>query len=68
MLIQAGMLAVGAAVLSICWSLDKPWWAVPIFLALAAAAYFIWSRLLSNMDAMALKRRDELIESLMKVP
>ncbi len=68
MLIQAGILAVGAAVLSICWSLEKPWWAVPILLALAAAAYFVWKRVLSNVEAMALQRRDELIESLMKAP
>jgi ABC-2 type transport system permease protein len=68
MLIQAGTLAVGAAVFSICWSLEKPWWAVPILLVLAAAAYFVWKRVLSNVEAMALQRRDELIESLMKAP
>ncbi len=33
MLIQAGTLAVGAAVVSLCWSLDRQWLAVPIFLA-----------------------------------
>lgn len=67
MLIQAGTLGVGAAVLSVCWSLQKQWLAVPIFLALAVAAYFVWKRVLSNVDAMALQRRDELIATLMKV-
>jgi len=67
MLIQAGTLAVGAAVLSLCWSLDKPWLAVPIFLVLAVAAYFVWKRVLTNVDAMVMQRREELIATLMKV-
>ncbi len=66
-LIQAGTLGIGAAVLSLCWALDKPWWAIPILLVLAAAAYFVWKRVLSHVEAMALERRDQLITSLMKV-
>ena len=66
MLIQAGTLAIGAAVCSICWSLQKPWWAVPILLVLALGAYFAWQRVLSNVEGMALGRREELIECLMK--
>jgi ABC-2 type transport system permease protein len=65
-LIQAGMLGVGAAVLSLCWSLDRQWLAVPIFLILAVTAYLVWRRVLSNVEAMALERRDELIATLMK--
>lgn len=67
MLIQAGTLGVGAAVLAICWSLQMPWLAVPILLAFAVAAYLGWKRILGNVEAMALQRRDELIEILMKV-
>ena len=67
MLIQAGTLAVGAAVLGLCWSLQKQWLAIPIFLALAVAAYFAWERVLCNVDAMAMQRREELIATLMKV-
>lgn len=67
MVIQAGTAAVGAAVLSLCWSLGKQWLAVPIFLILAVVAYFVWKRVLSNVDAMALDRRDVLIATLMKV-
>ena len=65
MLIQAGALGVGAAVLYVCWSLGKPWWAVPILLVFSAAAYVVWNRVLSNVDAMAIQRREDLIESLM---
>jgi len=46
--------------------LDKPWWAVFILLVLAAGAFFAWVRVLSNVDAMALKRREDLIDCLMK--
>lgn len=67
MLIQAGTLAVGAAVESLCWSLEKQWLAVPILLVLAVAAFLVWKRVLGNVDAMALERRDELIATLMKV-
>jgi ABC-2 type transport system permease protein len=66
MLIQAGTLGVGAAVLSLCWSLEKQWLAVPIFLALAMAACFVWKRVLSNVDAMSMDRREDLIATLMK--
>ncbi|HUY95010.1 MAG TPA: hypothetical protein VMU71_06910 [Terracidiphilus sp.] len=66
MLIQAGTLGVGAAVYSICQRLDKPWWAVFILLVLAAGAFFAWGRVLSNVDAMALERREDLIDCLMK--
>lgn len=67
MLIQVGLAGVGAVVLSLCWSHHHLWLAVPIFLAMAMAAYFVWRRVLSNMDAMTLQRRDELIAALMKV-
>ena len=66
MLIQAATLALGAAVFSICWKLGEPWWAVPMLLLMAAAACLAWQRVLSNVDAMALDRREELIELLMK--
>lgn len=67
MLIQTATLAVGAAILGLCWSIETQWLAVPIFLALAVAAYFAWKRVLGNVGAMALERREELIATLMKV-
>jgi ABC-2 type transport system permease protein len=66
MLIQAGVLAVGGFVFAVCQSFHRSWWAVAVLLVLATAAYFAWQRVLSNVDAMALERREELIESLMK--
>lgn len=66
MLIQAGTLGIGASVLSLCWSIQKQWMAILIYLVLAAIACFVWKRILNNVDAMALQRRDELIDLLMK--
>lgn len=66
LLIQAATLGVGAAVFSICRSLQKPWWAAVFLLILAAGAFAVWKRVLNNMDAMAVQRREELIETLMK--
>jgi ABC-2 type transport system permease protein len=68
MLIQAGTLGAGAVVLSLCWSLDNQWLAVPIFLVLAIVAGFAWKRVLGNVDAMAQQHREELIEALTKTP
>lgn len=65
MAIQAGTLAIGGAILSLCWSLGKPWWAVPILLAFAVAACFIWKKLLIHAEAMAFERREELIDTMM---
>ncbi len=65
-LVQLGTVAVGAAVFGLCWYLKMLWLAVPIFLLLAAAAGFVWWRILGNVDAIANGRRDELIATLMK--
>lgn len=65
--VQLGFVCVGAAVFSLCWFLQNMWLAVPIFLVLAAGAIFVWRQVLSNMDALANERRDELIATLMKV-
>jgi ABC-2 type transport system permease protein len=66
LLLQLGFLAVGAAVFSLCWFLDRMWLAVPFFLALAVGAVYFWRRVLGNADALANQRRDELIATLMK--
>lgn len=66
MLIQAGTLAVGAAVFAICRSIERPWLAAFVLLVLAAGAFLVWKRVLSNVDAMALQRREDLIECMMK--
>jgi ABC-2 type transport system permease protein len=66
MLMQLGIIGIGAAVFAICWFLGNMWLAVPVFLALAAGAVYSWLRVLRNVDAMANNRRDSLISTLMK--
>ena len=65
-LIQLGVLGVGVLVFWLCWSLKNPWLAVPIFLALAGCALFVWLRVLHYSDDNANQRRDSLIATLMK--
>jgi len=66
LLVQLGVLAVGASVFALCWFLERMWLAVPIFLLLAVGAVFVWRRVLDNSDALANERRDELMAALMK--
>lgn len=66
MLIQLGVLGVGAAVFALCSLFDKLWLTIPIFLVLAAGAAFAWMRVLANVDVMANQRRDHLIATLVK--
>jgi ABC-2 type transport system permease protein len=66
LLVQLCVLAVGAAVFALCWTLERMWLAVPMFLVLAVGAVFVWMRVLDNSDAMANERRDELMATIMK--
>jgi ABC-2 type transport system permease protein len=66
LLIELAVMGVGAAVLALSWFLDDPWVAVPLFVALAGAAFFVWLRVLANVGGMANRRRDTLIATLMK--
>jgi ABC-2 type transport system permease protein len=66
LLIQLGVLGVGAAIFALCWALKTPWLAVLLFLLGAVAAFRVWLRGLRNADAMANSRRDALIATLMK--
>jgi hypothetical protein len=66
MLVQAGILGVGAAIAGLCSLAGSLWLAAPILLALAVPAYFIWLRVLANADSIAMRRRDELITALAK--
>jgi len=66
LLVQVGILAVGAAVFAITWYFDRMWLAVPAFLMLALVAYKVYKRVLDNVDAMASQRKDQLIEKLAK--
>jgi ABC-2 type transport system permease protein len=66
LLAQLAAMCAGAVVFGLCWYFDKMWLAVPVFLVMAGGAIVLWMRGLSNADAMANKRRDMLIATLMK--
>ncbi len=66
MLIQLGVLGVGVMVFWRCWTLKDLWLPVPIFLALAVGALFVWMRVLHYSGDNANQRRDSLITALMK--
>jgi ABC-2 type transport system permease protein len=66
LLIEIGLMGAGAAVFTLCWFLGDLWVAVPVFVAMAAAAFFVWLRVLGNVDGIANRRRDTLIATLMK--
>ena len=66
MLIQLGVLGVGMLVFWFSWSFKNRWLPVPIFLALAVGAAFVWTRVLHYSDENANQHRDSLIATLMK--
>ena len=63
---QAITLGVGVGVFALCAWAGKMWLAIPIFLVLAVGAVAFWIHMLSRVDEMANKRRDDLIETLVK--
>ena len=65
-LIQLGVLGLGVFVFWLCWSLKIPWLPVPIFLAMAVGALFVWMRVLHYSDDNAHQHRDSLIATLRK--
>ncbi len=65
-LIQFAVLGVGALVFAICSLLGNLWIAVPVFLVLALAAVFAWMRQLDHIDAIAARRRELLIATLVR--
>ncbi len=66
LLIQLVVMGVGAMVFVLCWYLDRPWLAVPIFIFLAIGAFIVWLRVLGNIGGIANRRKDALIATLMK--
>jgi hypothetical protein len=63
---QLGILALGAAVLAPCGLLGHNWWATPILLVFAAAALFVYLRVLGNVDRMVQSRMESLTLEIMK--
>jgi ABC-2 type transport system permease protein len=66
-LAQVGILAVGVIAGGLCAFFGNPWLAVPILLVLAVPAWIVWMRVLAQSDAIALRRRDELVTALAKI-
>lgn len=64
--VQVVVLGVGAAVYALCSLGGELWVAVPVFLALAAVATFVWLRILANSNNLACQRKETLIATLMK--
>lgn len=66
LLLQVGVLGVGAAVFQICFFAGVLWMAIPSFLLLAVVAVLVWLRILANTDDIAAQRKDMLLATLMK--
>ena len=66
MLIQLGVLGIGAGVIAACAFLDKLWLATFVFVVLAIAAVIVWKRVLDGVDAMAARRQESLMATLVR--
>jgi ABC-2 type transport system permease protein len=66
LLLQAGVLGMGAAVFQICYFAGMLWMAIPSFLLIAMVAVLVWLRILANSDDIAAQRKDMLLATLMK--
>jgi ABC-2 type transport system permease protein len=66
MLVQLGVIGVGAAVFSLCWTFDAQWVATPVLLLLATAAFVGWRFGLGKADALANAHKEDLIATLAK--
>ena len=66
MAVQAAVLGVGAGVLALCSYYAQLWLAIPVLTVMAAAAVAVWLRVLGHVDALAYRRRDDLIATLVR--
>ena len=66
LLTQLAVMVVGALVFGLCWYFNHLWVAVPVFLVLAAGSVYGWLRVLRNAEGMANRRKDSLIQTLVK--
>lgn len=66
MLAQAFILGMGAAVMLPCAAFHRPWLAVPILLALAAAALLVYAQVLARIDGLIDSHRESLIHDVAK--
>lgn len=66
MAVQAAVLGIGAGVIAVCLMFHRPWLPVPILLVFAIAAVIAWLQVLSNVDGMANRRREDVIAELVR--
>jgi ABC-2 type transport system permease protein len=66
LLLQVGVLGVGAAVFALCSIGGMLWLAIPSFLVLAVVGVAVWLRILANSDGLAAEHKDMLLATLMK--
>jgi ABC-2 type transport system permease protein len=66
MLIQLGVLGVGAGTFAACLFFQRLWLAVPVLLVMAVAAWIAWMQVLGRVDTMAARRRESLLATLVR--
>jgi len=66
LLVQVGLVAIGALVYFFSASIKMPLLAVPIFLLMGGVASFVWLKILGNSDSVANQHRDQMIAVLTK--
>ena len=66
MLVQLGVIGVGAAVFSLCWIFSAQWVTTPVLLLLAVAAWIGWRFGLGKADGLANAHKEDLIATLAK--
>jgi ABC-2 type transport system permease protein len=66
LLVQVGLVGIGALVYEFCSLVHVPLLAVPVFLVLGGIAAFLWLRILGNAHNIANQRKDQLIAVLTK--
>jgi ABC-2 type transport system permease protein len=66
LLVQLGVMSIGAGAFGLGWYLGRQWLTTAILLVFSAGAVAIWLRVLSSVDAIANQRRDTLLATVMK--
>jgi ABC-2 type transport system permease protein len=66
LLVQVGLVGVGALVYLFSSAVHMPLLAVPLFLVMGGVAAFVWLKILGNSDNVAIQRRDQMIAILTK--
>lgn len=66
LLVQLGLVGIGALVYLFSSAVHMPLLTVPIFLAMGGVAVFVWLKILGNSDTVAIQRRDQMIATLTK--